>query len=508
MSRGEAARYPDKRSKNPIDPCSICKDSFRTGEHKEKFCPWQLCRKCGERGHIRYVCPLEETVFRYTVDDFKLESNIVDVEQELIALTHEFAEQFRGETEETVRNFKKKVQGLLQPLMGEVYSTISNEREKKKQHEAKRIGPSGTWNQESKIAKDNEPGAQGAQEPSGIVKQEPIQGADPRDVFDKEEWEDMVDFLVFWDALDVGDEGRLEEEVEELHNKYPVDETLNEHTEERDRKFLQLEKTRRTSKIKSRVTKEKTVSHDRREETDTTIDERWARELQRRRMATGWELGEKLAKAHGVGYEYGLARGKIDEKWEPENNGRTDDLLEGFYEDIGLASDQEMSDIFASARNFIKEAVSSYVTEAKKRMALQNNTQSEAQVHEDAFKDGFTRGKTVCMDKSGRNVRGDSEDVDFMMDEFYKDISLIRRSGAPETETQQIMDNVRNFMNKTVMTTIDGNIAAATGNKPSNNTKKFKFQKDKSTEAEGNKQEKNKVQTRAQTAATRDAPVE
>ena len=478
MSREEAAkRLPYTRSRSP---CSICQEE----DHKEQVCPWQICRKCGAKGHIRYTCPFEGTV-----DNYRLERNMEEVEKELIVIKnslktmHEFADQFRDDTDEAIRILKGRIKGQLLPIMGEMFTSINGERERKKQHEARQTGPSKTKTWASKKAGDKEPGTQeeglvpmkhDTDTARGIVKQEPIRGADPRDVMDKEEWEEMVDFLVFWDALDVDNEGRLEEEVKELHDKYPVDHTLNEHTEERDRKFLQLEKTRKAHKIKNKITKEKTVSHGRKGEKDTTVDERWARELQRRHLARQ-ELGEKLAKMHDDGFEDGLAKGKIDNEWPPENNGREDELLDAFYEDIGLASEQEITDILRNANDFLKEAVSPYVAEAKKRMALQSNTYSGAQLQEDGYNDGFIRGKTVCMDMSGRNKRGDSEDVDLMMDKFYKDISLIKKSGAPERETQKIMNSVRVFLDRTVMTTINQSMAVATVKKPTKDNRKFKF---------------------------------
>ena len=618
MSREEVARYSYKRSKSP---CSICHEE----DHKEQVCPWQICRKCGTKGHIQYTCPLEGTV-----DNYVLERNMAKVEKELIDIKNslktmnEFADKIGDDTDEAIKNLKGKIQEQLLPLMGEVYTSIGRERERKKQHEAEHKVSNVTRNRETGVAKNKEQentsekrqetgtipkkrvikdqnyfseeygkrlvpdgfrldstppkldengrlmaGTTRINEPNnitaiahrdelirakvvgqgigkellenaqksviarGIVKQEPIRGADPRDVLDKEEWEEMVDFLVFWDALDEGDEGRLEEEVKELHDKYPVSHTLNEHTEERDKKFLQLEKTRNTARIKSKATKEKTVGQGMKKETDTT-DERWDRELQRRQLV---RHGEKLAKVHGDGFADGLAKGMIDKEWAPENKDRADELLEGFYESIGLASDQEMYDIFANAKDFLKEAVSPYVAEAKERMALHGDTRSEAQLQEDGFNDGFIRGKTMYMDMSGLHKRGDSEDVDFMMDELYKDISLIRRSytvfesRGPEREMQQIMHKVRDFLDETVMITIDRNMAVATGSRPTKDKKEFKFQVSKgkgtlvnsvgeghisrritrslrTAETESNEQEENKVQTQDQTAATNDPPME
>merc|ERR1711935_602370 len=139
----------------------------------------------------------------------------------------------------------------------------------------------------------------------------------------------------------------------------------------------------------------------------------------------------------------------------------------------------------------------------------------------------------MYMDMSGLHKRGDSEDVDFMMDELYKDISLIRRSytvfesRGPEREMQQIMHKVRDFLDETVMITIDRNMAVATGSRPTKDKKEFKFQVSKrkgtlvnsvgeghisrritrslrTAETESNEQEENKVQT----AATNDPPME
>ena len=484
MSREEAACYTYTR---PKSHCPICQDR----EHKEQVCPWQICRKCGTKGHIQYTCPFEGTV-----DNYRLERNMAKIEEELIDIKnslktmHEFADQIGEDTNKAIKNLKKKIQGQLIPLMGEVYTSIGRESERKREHEAKHTELSGIRNREPRVAKDEEqentskqlrrtgttPRKRETDTVGEIVKQEHIRGTDPGDVFDKEEWEEMVDFQVFWDTLDVGDEGCLEEEVKELHDKYPMDHTLNEHTEDRDRKFLQLEKTRNTSRNKSKVTKVNAMNKSTKEETETSVDERWARELQRRQLARQ-VLGEKLAKIHGDGFRDGLDKGMNDKQFvNLENDDGADGLLDGFYEDVGLTSEQEMFDILASAKDFLREAVSPYVAEAKERMAVFNNARSEAQVQEDGFDDGFIRGKVVYMDKSGRNKRGDSEDIDFMMDEFYRDVSLIRRSRAPEREMQQIMHNVKSFLDGTVMNTIDRGMAVATGSKPTKDKKKFKFQ--------------------------------
>ena len=81
-------------------------------------------------------------------------------------------------------------------------------------------------------------------------------------VFDRDEWLEMVDFLVYWDELPVGNKEDLEKEVRVLHDKYPIGQELSVDTEERDKKFLELEKTKMAQPYKDGFVSGTTVGPD------------------------------------------------------------------------------------------------------------------------------------------------------------------------------------------------------------------------------------------------------
>ena len=444
----------------------------------------------------------------------------------------EYANQLGVDTNEAIVKFKGKVDKLFRPLIKEVYATIGKEMIRKEQHAAGSPRTSRTGSDLPREDNETEPerngSVNGINDPddekhsdgikcstSGMdvcqrhpitrrllvnltangqvfVKHEPIRGADPRKVMSKEDWEEMVDFLVFWDALDVGDEKKLEGEVKELNEKFPMGETLSEGTEERDKKFLQLEKTKKASKSR-KTTKSHNKSKAQEERVDKQEEERWALELQRREQfeRTRQELAEKLAKMHEEGFGEGLAKGEnvcqTHGKPEPKDK---DGLLEGLYEDIGLATDQQLNDILENAKDFLKEATKDYIKCAKYRASLRDITGQ--QIQEYGFEDGYIRGRIVSKDKR----RGLSEDLDTMMDEVYRTISIMRRTGAAKREVRDLMTTVKRYLDKMVTKHIA--LEKAVDNPTSHTCGHAIRSGPRATETEGSEDEEKEEQVRTQ----------
>ena len=454
------------------------------------------CQICQEEGHAEDTCP-----------NFRVEKNIFEVRREIAALENtitsmnEYADKLGEDTNESIAKFKSRVEKLFRPLIGEVYATIGREMTRKGQHVAGCPRRSGTEARRPPKANDTEPEQNGAgarvndpgkaapreqeskneQRPrfrrraasgqvptnhktqiaKALVKQEPICGVDPRKVLDKEEWEDMVDFLVFWDALDVGDEKELEGEVKELHDRFPVGETLNEGTEERDMKFLQLEKTKKFNSIfkkssknrgaegqdKSKVQKYKQIPI-------TQEDERWAGELQRRERCelARQELGEKLAEMHEEGFEDGFLKGKLYDKTDKGPEPKDKDGLLDFCGYLELVSDQQRDDILENVMNFLKEKVEEHKKRAKYEASLcmtsmRNTLETMGpQLQEYGSEDGYIWGRIVRKDARRRLSRSLNE----MMDEFYKTVSFMNRTGAAKRETAGLMTIVKRYLDEAV----------------------------------------------------------
>ena len=118
----------EKAYKPPKMFCFVCQEE----DHTEKMCPWQMCRKCGARGHGRRDCPFEGRV-----DSHRIERNMVEVERELLTIKEslktlgDFADQFGDDTDRAILNLKSKVNKLILPLMGEVYEAIGGELERR-----------------------------------------------------------------------------------------------------------------------------------------------------------------------------------------------------------------------------------------------------------------------------------------------------------------------------------------------------------------------------------------
>ena len=481
------------------------------------------CQICQEEGHGEDACP-----------NFRVERNMSDIRREMAALDDtlknmtEYAGQLGEDTNEAIAKFKEKVDKLFRPLIKEVYATIGRELTRKEQHVAESPRTSRTGSGLIRDARETEPerngSVNGINDPdddkhsdgikcstSGMdvcqrhpitrrllvnltangqvfVKHEPICGADPRKVMSKEDWEEMVDFLVFWDALDVGDEKKLEGEVKELNEKFPMGETLSEGTEERDKKFLQLEKTKKSSKSR-KTTKSYNKSKAQEERADKQEEERWALELQRREQVerTRQELAEKLEKMHEEGYGEGLAKGEnvcpTHGKLEPKDK---DGLLEGLYEDIELATDQQLNDILENAKDFLKEATKDYIKCAKYRASLQDITGQQIKAY--GFEDGYIRGRIVSKDKR----RGLSKDLDTMMDEVYRTISIMRRTGAAKREVRDLMTTVKKYLDKMVIKHIA--LEKAVDNPTSHTCRHAIRSGSRATETEGSEDEEKKEQ--------------
>ena len=399
----------------------------------------------------------------------------------------EYANQLGVDTNEAIVKFKGKVDKLFRPLIKEVYATIGKEMIRKEQHAAgsprtSRTG-SGLPREDNETEPERNGSVNGINDPeeekqsdgikcptSGMdvcqrhpitrrlmvnlmangqvfVKHEPICGADPRKVMSKEDWEEMVDFLVFWDALDIGDEEKLEEEVKDLNEKFPRGETLSEGTEERDKKFLQLEKTKKASKSR-KTTRSHNKSKVQGEGVDKQEEERWALELQRREQVerARQELAGKLAEMHEEGFGEGLVEGACgcpDAHGKPQPRDK-DGLMDGLYEDIELATDKQLDDILEKVNNFLEEATRNYIKEAKNRASVRDITGH--QLKEQGYEDGYTRGRIVSKDK----LRGISEDLDLMMDRVYWTISIMRRTGAAKREVTNLMTTVKKYLDKII----------------------------------------------------------
>ena len=498
------------------------------GKHTKRITNSKMtCQICQEEGHGEDVCP-----------NFRVERNMSDIRREMAALDDtlknmtEYAGQLGEDTNEAIAKFKGKVDKLFRPLIKEVYATIGRELIRKEQHGAESPRASRTGPGLPREARETEPERNGSlngindpddgKHSDGIkcstsgmdvcqrhpitrrllvnltangqvfVKHEPICGADPRKVMSKEEWEEMVDFLVFWDALDVGDEKKLEGEVKELNEKFPMGETLNEGTEERDKKFLQLEKTKKASKSRKN-TKNHNKSKAQEERADKQEDERWALELQRREQfeRKRQELADKLEKMHEEGYGEGLAKGEsvgqTHGKPEPKDK---DGLLEGLYEDIDLATDEQLSDILGKAKDFLKEATKDYIKCAKYRASLQDISGQQIKAY--GFEDGYIRGRIVSKD----NRRGIAEDLDTMMDEVYRTVSIMRRTDAAKRDVKYLMTTVQKYLDKMVTKHIA--LEKAVDNPTSHTCRHAMRSGSRATETQGSEDEEIEEQVRTQ----------
>ena len=489
------------------------------GKHTKRITNSKMtCQICQEEGHREDVCP-----------NFRVERNMSDIRREMAALDNtlknmtEYAGQLGEDTNEAVAKFKGKVDKLFRPLIKEVYETIGKELTRKEQHEAERPRTSRTASGLPREARETEPerngSANGINDPDDekycdcqrhpitkrllvnlkangqvFVKHEPIRGADPKKTMSMEEWDEMMDFLVFWDALDVGDEKKLEGEVKELNEKFPMGDTLNEGTEERDKKFLQLEKTKKASKGRKN-TKNHNKNKAQEERADKQEDERWALELQRREQfeRKRQELADKLEKMHEEGYGEGLAKGESvgQTHGKPECFIKDKDgLLEGLYEDIHLATDEQLSDILKNAKDFLKEATKDYIKCAKYRASLQDIKGHQIKAY--GFEDGYIRGRIVSKD----NRRGIAEDLDTMMDEVYRTISIMRRTDAAKRDVKYLMTTVQKYLDKMVTKHIA--LEKAVDNPTSHTCRHAMRSGLRATEAQGSEEEEIEEQVRTQ----------
>ena len=460
-----------------------------------------------------------------------------------------YADQLGEATTEAISQFKGKVDRLFRPLISEVYATIGREVIRKEQHLADGPSTSKTGSRLPAFRKPKETKSEGTGSKEGdgdpkegehpketkcsmstenvcqshpvtrrllvnltangqvFVKHEPICGSDPRKVMSKEEWEEMVDFLVFWNALDTGDEKKLEEELKDLDEKFPMGQALSEGTEERDKKFLQLEKTRRSSKSKGntrKTAKDNKKTKTGKEKDDKQEEEKRAMEVQRRErhleQVARQELAEKLAIMHEEGFEKGLAKGEneclkqLNLTSEPKDR---DGLLDGFYENIELATDEQLKVIVANARNFIEEATEEHVWCAKYRASLREIT--EQQMKEQGFEDGYNRGKIASKDK----LRGIAGDLDAMMDDVYKTISIMERTGATKREVKDLMTNIKNYMDRRI--TIHLALDRAAENPGGHTCRQAIKAEPQETESEGSDCEENEEQSSSE---SNDEPME
>ena len=490
------------------------------------------CQTCQEEGHREDVCP-----------NLRVERNIAEVKREMAALEDtlekmtEYADELGEATTEAIALFKGKVGTLFQPLIREAYAMIGKETIRKEQHPVEeprtsRIGSSLTASKETKETKPERNGTaerinnqkdekhldetrcsmseenicQNHQEARRllvnltangqvIMKQGSIRGRNPRRDMSEEEWENMVDFLVFWNALDVDEEEKLEKEMKDLNEKFPMEQALSEGTEERDKKFLQLEKTKKASR--SRGSAQKTaMTHRENEAQEEKVDrwtrEKWALENPGKAERARQEREEKLATMHEEGFEDGLAKGQKHKsaKLEPKDK---DGLLDGFYENIELATDEQLGIILENARRHLGEAMKEPIRCAKYRASLREIT--EQQIKEQGFEDGYTRGRIVSKDK----LRGIAVDLDVLMDTVYKVISIMRRSGARNREVKDLMTYVKNYMDRRI--TIHIALDRADENSGGHTCGQAIKSEPQETESEGSDYEENEEKVRTQTTS-------